>query len=284
MDYEIIVVNNGSTDNTREVLDQFKDKITVIDLDLNTGAGSVPSNIAAKGANGKYLAFLDDDDIWLPNKLEKQVAYLESNPNIALVYSDMFLFDENGVFPNTWVKEYSLLPREQLWSLFVRNCIPSSSVILIRRECWDEVGGFDETIGPCFDYDLYLRLIEKWNIHFLNEPLVYYRKYGNRQSNNEEKMTLSWLRVKEKAFKRNPGLRQLPLMVLDKSFYNAYLLVAYSYIQCHKCEQARQFLECYRELRGVNGVYEWLWMMSFPALKSHNQNFAAGQDNSQRVP
>lgn len=184
----------------------------------------------------------------------------------------MFFFNENGVLPDTWVKEYSLLPCEQLWSLFVRNCIPSCSAILVRRECWDEVGGFDETIGPCYDYDLSLHLITKWGIHFLNEPLVYYRKSGDRQSKNEEKMTLSWLLVKEKAFKRNPQLGHLPLTVLDNSFYNGYLLVAYNYIQCHEGEQARQFLERYRELRGVNGIYEWLRRNSFPALRSSFTN------------
>jgi len=264
-DYEIIVVNDGSPDNTKEVLDQFEDQITAIHQE-NKGVAAA-RNAGIKAAKGKYIAFLDDDDLWLPNKLEKQVACLESNANIGLVYSDMFCFNEKGVFPDTWAKTNPTPPVQQCWILFVRNFIPTPSVV-VRRECLDKVGLFDETLATCEDYDLWLRLIEKWSVYFLNEPLVRYRRSENSLQSNEERQLVNWLRVKENAFHRNQDLQKLPLMVLDQCFFNGYLTLAYDYIGRYQGEKARKTLKCYQQLRGMNSTSEWLWMISFPILKS----------------
>ena len=262
-DYEIIVVNDGSPDNTKEVLLDFGDKITAIHQE-NKGVAAA-RNAGITVATGRYIAFLDDDDMWLPNKLEKQIACLESNPNIGLVYSDMFCFDENGTFPDTWSQVNPTPVVQELWILFVRNFIPIPSVV-VRRECLDAVGEFDSTTVPCEDYDMWLRIIEKFPVHFLNEPLVRYRRSPDSQQKNEERQLVSWLRVKEKTFRRNLGLQKLPLMVLDQCFYNGYLTLAYMYINRHQGAKARPALERYRQIRGSNSTCEWLWMMSFPLL------------------
>ncbi|MBR8838295.1 MAG: glycosyltransferase [Stigonema ocellatum SAG 48.90 = DSM 106950] len=264
-DYEIIVVNDGSPDNTKEVLDQFGDHITAIHQE-NQGV-SAARNAGIRAAQGQYIAFLDDDDLWLPNKLEKQIACLESNPKIGLVYSDMFCFDENGVFPHTWAKANPTPPIQECWILFVRNFIPTPSVV-VRQECLDKVGLFDETLTTCEDYDLWLRIIEKWSVHFLNEPLVRYRRSANSLQSNEDQQLVNWLRVKENAFHRNLGLQTLPLMVLDQCFFNGYLSLAYNYIGRYQGEKARQALKRYQQLRGISSTSEWLWMISFPILNS----------------
>jgi glycosyltransferase involved in cell wall biosynthesis len=263
-DYEIIVVNDGSTDNTKKVLESFGDKIIVVHQE-NKGVAAA-RNTGIKFAQGKYIALLDHDDIWLPDKLEKQIVCLESLPKIGLVYSDTSYFDEHGLLPGTHSKSYPVPPVQHCWTLFVRNTIPTCSVVMIRRECLDAVGLFDETLPPCDDYDLWLRLIEKWPIHFLNEPLVQYRRSEGQQSKNEERMLLSWLRVKEKTFNRNKDIQKLPLFVLDECFYNGYLSLAYWYIQRHQGEKARHILYRYQKARGVTSDYRWLWMSSFPLL------------------
>ncbi|MBD2771540.1 glycosyltransferase family 2 protein [Iningainema tapete] len=263
-DYEIIVVNDGSQDNTKEVLAGFGDKISVINQD-NLGVAAA-RNVGIMAAQGRYIALLDHDDIWLPTKLEKQIACLEANHKIGVVYSDIFYFNDKGIYPYTYAQKNKILPFEQLWSIFVRGPIPTCSVVVIRRECLDEVGLLDETLVPVDDYDLWFRIVEKWLIYFLNEPLVYYRRYEGQQSNNEEKMLLGLLRVKEKAFNRYKELQKLPLMVLDEHFFNGYLRVAYMYIQRYQGEKARPFLERYRQIRGININSEWLWMISFPIL------------------
>jgi GT2 family glycosyltransferase len=261
--YEIIVINDGSPDNTKEVLDKYADKITALHQE-NQGVAAA-RNAGLKVAVGRYIAFLDDDDLWLPNKLEKQIAYLESNPNIGLVYSDMFCFDENGVLPHTWSQANPTPPVQECWILFVRNFIPMPSVV-VRRECLNQIGLFDNTVIPCEDYDMWLRLIEKFPVHFLNEPLVRYRRSPDSLQKNEERQLVSWLRVKEKAFHRNPSLKTLPMMVLDQCFFNGYLSLAYTYIQRTQGEKARQVLDKYIQIRGSHSVSDWLWMISFPRL------------------
>lgn len=263
-DYEIIVVIDGSTDNTKEVLAQFKDKITVI-YQENKGL-SAARNTGIMATKGLYVAFLDDDDLWAPNKLEKQLACFESNPKIGLVYSDGFFFNEKSVLPDKWTSVYPPPPVWQFLALFARNVILASTVV-VPRECLEEVGLFDETLKSCEDYDLWLRIIEKFPIYFLNEPLGYYRQTANSLQSNREQMLVTNLRVKEKALSRNPGLQKIPLIVLDLCFYDHYLGLAYYYINCYQGQKARQVLEKYRQLRGVNSIqYELLWMMSFPIL------------------
>ncbi len=269
-DYEIIVVNDGSPDNTKEVLASFGDQITVIHQE-NQGL-SAARNAAIMAARGRYIAFVDDDDLWLPNKLEKQIACLESNPNIGLVYSDVFSFNEEGVFGEPWLKASPPPPVLHSWILFVRNFIPVLTVV-VRRECLDEVGLFDQAMVPCDDYDMWLRIIEKFPFHFLNEPLALYRQSANSMSKNEEQMLLGVMRVKEKAFSRNPELQKLPLMVLDAHFYNNYMIIAYFYIRHYQGQKARLALERYQQIRGgvnsaYSSTYEWMWMISFPILSS----------------
>ncbi|MDZ8221840.1 glycosyltransferase family 2 protein [Nostoc sp. ChiVER01] len=265
-DYEIIVVNDGSTDNTREVLAQFKDKITVIHQE-NKGLPAA-RNTGIIASRGRYIAFVDDDDLWIPYKLEKQVACFESNPNIGLVYSNIVFFKDNRLLSSDLWPKRSHPPGVLKDSmLFVLNFIPILSV-LVRRECLDEVGLFDQTLKYCEDYDLWLRIIEKFSVHFLNEPLGLYHWTTNSLSKNQEQILLNEIRVKEKAFSRNPNIKKLPLKLLDQGFYSKYLTLAHFYIDHYQGDKARLVLNKYRQVRNINSVYKWLWQLSFPALNS----------------
>ncbi|MEH2068025.1 MAG: glycosyltransferase [Nostoc sp.] len=265
-DYEIIVVNDGSTDNTREVLAQFKDKITVIYQD-NQGLPAA-RNTGIMASQGRYIAFVDDDDLWLPYKLEKQIPCFESNPNIGLVYSNMVFFKDNRVLSyNMWPKGSHPPGVLQDWMLFMVDYIPVPTVV-VRRECLDEVGLFDQTLTSCEDYDLWLRIIEKFPVHFLNELVAFYRLSANSMSQNKERMLVNEIRVREKAFSRNPNLKKLDINLLYQVFYSQYLTLAHFYIHQYQGEKARLVLNKYRQFRGIDGIYEWLWLISFPALNS----------------
>ena len=250
-DYEIIVVNDGSTDDTKAVLAQFGNKITAIHQE-NRGL-SAARNTGILASQGKYIAFLDDDDLWLPEKLAKQIPVLEAKPQIGLIYSDMFRFNENGVFPDTWGKNFPTPSLPVSWTLFKGNFIPVPTVV-VRRACLDKIGWFDESLSACEDYDLWLRIIEKFPVYHLDEPLAYYRQSSDNMQKEKEPMLVNTLRVKEKAFKRNPNLQKLPLQYLDKYYFQHYLNLAKLYQQNGQEAKADEVLHRYMTMRFENEI------------------------------
>ncbi|MBD2387134.1 glycosyltransferase family 2 protein [Cylindrospermum sp. FACHB-282] len=257
-DYEIIVINDGSQDNTSQVLAQFSDHHRITAIHQANQGLSAARNAGIRSAKGKYIAFLDDDDLWEPQKLEKQISVLEANPGIGLIYSDsLFFSDKRGLFPGSYNTAFPTPNLQVLWTLFRYNYIPVLTVI-VRRDCLDKVGLFDETLRCCEDYDLWLRVIEKFPIYFLNQPLARYRQSPNNISGNEEQMLVSCLRVKEKVIERNPEFLKFPMNFLDSYFYNFYLTLAHLYIQNNQIDKVRGVLQHYREMRGETASYEEL--------------------------
>jgi glycosyltransferase involved in cell wall biosynthesis len=245
-DSEILVIDDGCTDNTREVLGQFGAQITVIHQP-HKGV-SAARNAGIRTARGRYVAFLDDDDLWHPDKLEKQMALLDGRPGIALVYTDMFVFDERGTLAATYLA--AIPPPGQAYSFhFLYNWIPTSTV-LMRRTCFDTVDLFDETLMACEDYDLWLRLREgQWRLHCLPEPLARYRVSETSLHKDQECLWTSVIRVKEQAFSRNPSLRQLAPRLLDRHFFQYYLLLARLYLDRAEGPKARAVVQRYRQAR-----------------------------------
>lgn len=250
-DYEIIVVNDGSTDKTPEVLKQFGDQITVIHQ-ANKGL-SAARNTGIRASQGDYIAFLDDDDLWANHKLETQIPILDSQEKIGLIYSDMLFFKGQDVSENSYNKLYPTPRIQCLWNLFYLNYIPVPTVV-VRRKCLDEVGLFDETLTSCEDYDLWLRIIAKFPVHFVNDLLASYRSSETSMSRNTERMLFNCLRVKEKAF-NNPQIRQLPLSYLDKCYYIYYLQLTKLYLKRGEREKAKQVLCHYHQVRGITPAY-----------------------------
>lgn len=255
-DYEIIVVNDGSTDNTPEVIAQFGNEIRIIHQ-TNKGL-SAARNTGIRASQGDYIAFLDDDDLWEPHKLETQIPILESLHKIGLIYSDMLFFSGQDLLPGSYNKYYPTPSIQLLWNLFYVNYIPVPTVV-VRRECLDEVGLFDETLTACEDYDLWLRIIAKYPVHFVNDLLARYRLSENSMSQDGERMLFNYLRVKEKAFNHNPELQRFPLDYLDRYYYIYYLELAKLYIQQGKLEEARQVLCRYHQVRGITPAYSDLY-------------------------
>jgi len=172
-DYEVIVVDDGSTDNTREVLKPYMSKIRYIYKE-NGGVASA-RNVGIKNARGEYIAFLDSDDLWLPEKLEKQMEYFKSNPDVVLVFSDCILFGDKELIRKKNTKRiYSYKYKGDMFlHLLQENFIPTLTVIA-KKECFDEVGYFDtdESLISSEDYDMWLRIARSFKIGYIEEPLA----------------------------------------------------------------------------------------------------------------
>ena len=175
-DYEVIVVNDGSTDSSTEVVDGFGDKIRLISLDQN-GGQSAARNLGAAQARGEYLAFLDQDDVWYPHKLEWQVAVLNENPEVGLVYSDLDEIDREGRYKTLEVhKAFGMThPKTSLVWALINDLFILPSTVVCRKECFGQVGGFDTRLSGYEDDDLWVRLWPVCRFHYIPKALTKWR-------------------------------------------------------------------------------------------------------------
>lgn len=170
-DFELIVVDDGSDDSTPELLKQFANKITIL-TQTNKGV-SAARNSGIKVAKGQLIAFLDSDDLWLPDKLKYQVDFFLNNP-AALICQTEEIWIRNGkrVNPKKRHKKTNGMIFEQSLAL----CLISPSAVMLKRTLLNEVGLFDEKLPACEDYDLWLRICWKYPVFLIDEPLII--KYG----------------------------------------------------------------------------------------------------------
>lgn len=174
--FEYIIINNGSKDNSPEIIRSYKDpRIVFVDLDLNIGLSNV-RNLGYEKAKGKYVALLDADDIALPERLEKQVQILENNPEIGLCSTNLVTINEKGeITGEKWFRPSKLpLEWQMLWSDVVAN---SSS--MVRKEILEkyEIKN-NPDLFPVEDYDLWCNVILNCRMYRLDEVLIYYRVHG----------------------------------------------------------------------------------------------------------
>nr|WP_240481087.1 glycosyltransferase [Ectothiorhodospira sp. BSL-9] len=189
---EVIVIDDGSTDETLNILAAYGDRIRVIQQG-NQGA-AVARNRGLDVAQGHYIAFLDSDDIWLPAKLSTQIAYLEAHPEIGLVYSRWQTWkpDAKGRFPPPHAMslvgaaphspQASIIPECSGWlydRLLTGGSLLHTITVVARRELIERVGRFDPELKRGQDYDYWIRASRHTEIHQLEPVLALYRLHGN---------------------------------------------------------------------------------------------------------
>ncbi|MEG3896116.1 MULTISPECIES: glycosyltransferase [unclassified Microcoleus] len=173
---EIIVVDDGSTDNTHQVLQPYIDRIRYI-YQENQGVAAA-RNIACQLAQGEFLAFLDADDYFLPSKLEKQLACFDADPALDMVQTGWFMVDEKGREISA-VKPWQQAPKLDLESFIIFKCVRPSAMML-RQKWWEKLGGFNDNFPLAEDLDFALRLALKGcKAVWLEEILTCYRQHNS---------------------------------------------------------------------------------------------------------
>jgi len=165
--FELIVVDDGSTDNTREILDSYGRDIIVL-RQTNQGV-SAARNRGIAEARGRLVAFLDSDDIWLPRKLLRQVDFFNSTP-AAVVNQTEEIWIRNGVRVNP--KNRHRKPSGMIFERSLGLCLVSPSAVMIPKNLFNAVGVFDENLPACEDYDLWLRISCRYPVHLIDTPLI----------------------------------------------------------------------------------------------------------------
>ncbi len=187
-DIEIIVVDDGSTDSTQQVLDNFGDSINVI-YQSNQGR-SAARNRGVNAARGDYIAFLDSDDIWIHDKLDKQLALLVKEQNVGVVHTFSDVVDENGILIRKESDQRAKLYHRSIkagysYESLSRNCIMFLSTVMVRRNCWGRVGPMDTDIPAFEDWDWYLRASRETEIATIPEVLVHFRLHSKNTDQEE---------------------------------------------------------------------------------------------------
>jgi glycosyltransferase involved in cell wall biosynthesis len=186
---EILVIDDGSTDNTPEVIKPFTELSNLRYIHQSNAGQAHAKNVGIKNSNGDFIAFLDADDRWCPEKLEKQMPCFD-NPNVGVVYCRARYLDENNLeFEYDMTSEY-LQPRRGKvteWLIF-DNFVQFSSTV-VKNNCFEELGTFDETLKMGIDWDLWLRISPSYHFDFVDERLFYYRMghSGQMSKNMEER-------------------------------------------------------------------------------------------------
>ncbi len=169
--YEIVVIDDGSEDGTKEWLKDNYPNVKYI-YQMNSGVSSA-RNKGIKFARGDWIALLDSDDEWLPSKLKDQANEIELNPAAKFLHTNE-IWIRNGVRVNQKKKHKKY--GGYIFEKCLDMCRISPSSVLIKKDIFDEIGMFDETLKVCEDYDLWLRFASKYPVHFLDQPLI--KKYG----------------------------------------------------------------------------------------------------------
>lgn len=226
VDLELIVVDDGSTDDTRQVLDDVRGEPRVRILEQENQGQPRAKNAGIRAARGNFIAFCDADDYWLPGKLALQLPLFASNPRAGVVYSTIRLLSEDGTLSTP--QDHLLCRGEILETLFVRNVVPFGTAV-VRRECLDQVGVFDESIPMGIDWDLWLRIAAAWEFDYVAEPTYVHRIWAGQMSWNWQGRYDCALLIMERFLARHPD--KVSQSVVATAYADTYTSLAAAHLE-----------------------------------------------------
>jgi glycosyltransferase involved in cell wall biosynthesis len=243
---EIIIVDDGSTDNSAKIAINHHAAPSV----LKMPHANLPSarNAGIRSARGTYVAFCDVDDLWHPEKLAVQAKVLEEYPDIGFVFTAVAVFgtDPAKAKVRRPTRRELAFNRGDQFALLTERSIIAPSSVLVRKSALDKAGLFDENLESCEDWDLWLRTAEAGiHMHRINTPLTLYRRHQDNMSKKIEVMHRSRLLVLEKAFSGLPENAKT-LSLKNRALAMAHFEAANSY---YSAGNSQKFNECYNEAR-----------------------------------
>lgn len=235
--YEVIIVDDGSTDDTLQVVNDFVssscdfvDKILV--FSKPNGGPASARNLAIRNSTGQYIAFLDGDDLWTPNKLTEQVKFLECHPEVGMTFAEAVVFIEQSG-QKEFRETIGYTGNTSFCYLLLGDHIPNSTV-MIRRECVDKIGLLNESreLVAVEDYEYWLRLARSFPIKGIAKQMAFYRVHGNNlmgEGENIERGLRLPLRVLNEIERQFPDCWQLCGMEKEALFARLTIRAGFAY-------------------------------------------------------
>jgi glycosyltransferase involved in cell wall biosynthesis len=265
-DFELVVADDGSTDDTELVIGAYADpRIVYIPSEVNRGIAAA-RNLALTHARGRYIAFLDSDDVWRPELLMTQIDFLEEHPEIGAVYASAQGMDttrgprpqREGVPPR--------FPDDFYVSILYGNCV-NITTLVVRKTCIDCAGHFDESLVARVDWDLSVRLAACCDFHFIDEVLADFRMHEKRTTGRHSEVyqdvLLSRLKALDKAYSR-PDLPQRAQKVKPLAYRNAYIDTGLQWLNLRAWGEAMgAFRRAYGYDRSVSTLLRILYLIVF---------------------
>ena len=181
-DFELLIVDDGSTDETVSVLEPYLADRRVRYFNQPNQGQSVARNRGLAEADGELVCFLDSDDAWLPDKLEQQVALMDRHPDVDIVHGDEIDIDEHG-------REVSRKNMPRFSGMIARELLADNSVsintVMVRKRCFEEMGGFSESRRVADDYDIWLRFSARYRFLYVSAFFGFYRVMSNQISSDK---------------------------------------------------------------------------------------------------
>lgn len=224
-DYEIIVIDDGSTDTTRTII---KNKYSSIRYYYVKNSGvSAARNFGISMAQGELIAFLDADDMWLPEKLEKQAALFNKDEELGLVFTENIFFNEQGVSEFTANKLTRLMHGDIVRNIFLNSYVVTSTV-MVRKSVFDHIGRFEEDLLVAEDDNMWMRIGMKYGIALLDERLAQYRMTKGSLSSDFDGIIIGVNKQIEILRSRYPDLYDsLGPLAIRKKYADLYFSEAY---------------------------------------------------------
>jgi glycosyltransferase involved in cell wall biosynthesis len=272
---EILVVDDGSTDDTERIVREFGPEVRYIRLEHS--GPSRPRNVGIEESSGDYVAFNDDDDLWLPESLSRRIPLLEAHPEVGFVFSDLRQFKGEKTLTASWMADRTVfqeVPKkeagdrgyvftESLFPYLARERFMTIPTLMVRRSCLEEAGGFDEELGFNEDFDLFLRLAMARPGGYIDLPLAACRVHEKNISGNTELRYRSGIPLWRKfAYAYSPmteEYRAIALRQLARTFHR----VGYFYFEQGRTREARKHFAEARKLHNRGDGTVWYWLLSF---------------------
>jgi glycosyltransferase involved in cell wall biosynthesis len=249
---EVLVIDDGSQDDTPQVMLDFQDDSRVRYMVQQNLGQAAAKNYGIRESKGEYIAFLDADDVWALEKLDIQMPLFAQSETVGLVYSAFVCIDERGVrLPKTsgrlfrgWVSG----------PLLISNFVGFSSSV-VRRECFKQLGTFNEQLGMGIDYDLWLRISTRFEFDYVDRPLCCYREWSGQMSRNWNTRYLKAIEIMKRFLREFPD-------VVDKRTVNeawAHTYAGFGYHMRNKGNMRGEALKMYLRALSHKPGYSAAW-------------------------